>query len=684
MGRTQLATLAIVAMVGWAQAVPPPAQSPGGDVDPREAEQHGVARISVMQGEVSVRHGDAGELSAAALNAPLMATDRVATGANSRAEVQFDGINMIRLASSSEVRIGDLQYKHYLVQVAQGLTDFRVVRGSDAQVEISTPSVSMRPLGQGTYRVAVNPDGSSEITVRGGEAEVFSPKGSERLRAGQTMVARGDPSDPEFQINGAIPTDDFDRWNSQRDNELGRYTTSSRYTNPDIYGTEQLDQSGRWANDPQYGEVWVPNVDPDWAPYRDGRWVYEDYYGWTWLSADPWGWAPYHWGRWYSGPFGWAWWPGAFGPRAYWSPALVGFFGWGGGFGVGVGFGFGFGHVGWVPLAPFETFRPWYGRGITNVNIVNNVNVVNNFRNARFVNGRNGVTSMQAGQFGRGAVNSNNFVRATQADLRGAGSIQGRMPVTPAAASMRLSDRAVNTAGMPTANSNQRFAGRSNFAASNGPTGGATPSASPRSFNGVVSNNGSPNAGGSNTGANNGWTRMAPRGSTPTGGQGSVTGAGSGQSSNAPVAGNRGGGVANGGFASGNSGWRSFNPGGNPAAGNQGPAGNTPANTPANRGGFSGGNEVAPRGGNANPQTAPSVANGGGYRGGAPNGGYSAPPSRGFTPQQQQQQQQPIRISPPIVSNRGASGGGAARPDVHSGFGGAHPGGGGGGGHRGR
>lgn len=527
-----LAILATVAVIGGAQGVPPQAgpyppvyQQPGyqppnqppyqgapgrgmpgqggpGTSAPNiDDSEHGVARISVMQGEVSVRHGDAGDLSAAVMNAPLVATDRVATGANSRAEVQFDGSNMIRLSSSSEVRLGDLQYKRYLIQIAQGITSFHVVRPNDSQVEISTPTVSVRPLGAGTYRVAVNPDGTSEITVRSGEAEVFSPKGSERVGAGQTMMARGDPSDPEFQVNGAAPLDEWDRWNSQRDSEVARYSNSRRYVNQDIYGTEDLDQNGRWVNDPAYGQVWVPTVGPDWAPYRAGQWVWEDYYGWVWLSADPWGWAPYHWGRWYMGPYGWAWWPGAFGARAYWSPALVGFFGWGGGVGIGVGFGFGFGfaNIGWVPLAPFEPFRPWYGRGIGGVNVVNNFNVVNGFRNARFVNGVNGVTGMRANEFGRAAVSTASFARASAADLRGAGAIQGRMPVAPGVQAGRFSNRAINTAGMPASRANQRFAGRSSFGPS---TAGRT-------------------AGNSAGAANGEWQRMTPRGgSTSTAGGG--------------------------------------------------------------------------------------------------------------------------------------------------------------------
>src|SRR5207248_2698328 len=108
-----------------------------------------------------------------------------------------------------------------------------------------------------------------------------------------------------------------------------------------------------------------------------------DFYGWTWVSYDPWGWAPYHYGRWFHSGFGWAWYPGPIYGRHYWSPALVAFFG----FGHGGGFGFGFGNVGWVPLAPFEPFHAWwgrgygrgfgggFGRGFNNTLIVNNFNI---------------------------------------------------------------------------------------------------------------------------------------------------------------------------------------------------------------------------------------------------------------------------------------------------------------------
>lgn len=481
MTRTILAVLLAGTAVVRAQQPPPQQQDDDG-----YAPEHGVARISLVNGDVSVRRGDSGELSAAVMNGPLVVNDMLSTGPNGRAEIQFDFGNMIRVGPGSEVRLGELEDRRYLVQVATGTTTFRVLRDSGADVEISTPTVSVRPAEQGSYRVTVFPDGTTEITVRVGRAEIFSPRGTETLTVGRTMEARGTPSDPEYMINGAIPQDEWDRWNVDRDRILDR-TSSYRYVSPDITGAEDLDAYGQWNNDPQYGNVWVPNVDPGWAPYRVGRWVDEPYYGWTWVSGDPWGWAPYHYGNWYMSSFGWAWYPGAFGGRHYWRPALVGFIGWGGG----VGLGFGFGNVGWVPLAPYERYRPWYGRGFNNTTIVNNVRIDNSFRNARFVNGRNGVTSIAANDFGRGrSVNTNNFVRASNNDLSRAGSVQGRLPFNASADSRRMSDARVNTQSIPRVNDNTRFAQRPTTQARPAQTfGPSSGQASVGQRNGVVNNN---------------------------------------------------------------------------------------------------------------------------------------------------------------------------------------------------
>ncbi len=418
-----------------ALALPAFSQDPGDEPD------HGVARLSLLSGDVTVRRGDSGEDIAAEPNAPLVARDHVFTENGARAEIQLDWANMFRLAPNSEARMATLADRDFRVELAAGTMTFRVLRDSNAQVEISTPTAAVRPKRQGTYRITVRDDYSTEITVRSGESDIFAGQDYSPLRSGQTLIVQGDPANPVRNFVGYLPHDDWDSWNESRDRDLER-SDSYKYVSRDVYGADDLYGYGRWVYDPPYGWVWAPNVAASWAPYRDGRWYYADYYGWTWVSGDPWGWAPYHYGRWYHAPrYGWVWYPGGIGPRQYWRPALVSFFGWGGNFGS-INIGFGFGNVGWVPLAPYEVYRPWYGRNVTVVN-VNNISVVNTYRNARFANGYSGVTSVVAGDFGRRHVSVNNYVRANDRDLGRAAEVRGRVPFEPTRDARKLSDRQV-------------------------------------------------------------------------------------------------------------------------------------------------------------------------------------------------------------------------------------------------
>ncbi len=233
-----------------------------------EAER-GVARISLIGGDVSVRRGDSGDWVAAAVNAPLVVEDMVGTGPSSRAEVQFDWANMIRMASNSEIRVAQLENQHYVIQIARGTVTFRVLRESKADVELNTPNVSVRPNQIGAYRISVAEDGESTITVRSGEAEVYTSSGSERLAAGSTMEARGTASDPEYRLVAEIAQDSWDSWNLSRDNELEQ-SKSYQYADSSVYGAEDLDNYGTWVDVADYGHVWRPRVEIGWSPYYHG------------------------------------------------------------------------------------------------------------------------------------------------------------------------------------------------------------------------------------------------------------------------------------------------------------------------------------------------------------------------------------------------------------------------------
>src|SRR5260370_15147077 len=133
----------------WSEQPPQPGQ-PGQPGPQDDGPGRGVARISIMNGEVSIRRGDSGDLIAAGVNAPLVVADRLVTAPNSPAQIQFDWAHMLRTASDTEVRLAELENQRYLIQVPRGTVTFRVLHDARTDAEISTPVVSVRPLKKGT------------------------------------------------------------------------------------------------------------------------------------------------------------------------------------------------------------------------------------------------------------------------------------------------------------------------------------------------------------------------------------------------------------------------------------------------------------------------------------------------------------------------------------------------------
>src|ERR1022692_1960014 len=409
---------------------------------PAPVESNGVARVSLIHGDVSTQRGDSKDWSAAVLNAPVVAGDRISTGDKGRTEIQLDYANMLRLAEHSQANIALLTHSQIQIQLGHGMANYTVLRSSDADAEIDTPNVAIRTgKRESTFRILVTADDHTEVLVRKGEIEVTTPQGGTRVGQNQFITIQGAGADAQYKIGEAPARDDFDQWNSDRDNMI-RNSVARKHTNDYYVGTEDLDANGTWSEVPDYGQVWRPNEPAGWAPYRDGRWVYEPYWGWTWVSSDSWGWAPYHYGRWMYANGGWGWWPGpAYGYPFYrpiWAPAYVSFFGFGGGFGFGYG---GWGGIGWLPLGPCDRFHPWYGRfggrfGAVGFNAYNrggfaplhggtrfsNVNLAMHDANFR------GATSVSGNQFGTGHMNARAM---SHAELQNAHFTTGRLPVTP-------------------------------------------------------------------------------------------------------------------------------------------------------------------------------------------------------------------------------------------------------------
>ena len=98
----------------------PTEAQPGGPEGEAPAEtDQGVARVSLMHGDVSTQRGDSGDWSAATLNQPVMTGDKVSTGDNARTELQLDFANILRLGPNSKATLATLTKKDIQIQLGQ-------------------------------------------------------------------------------------------------------------------------------------------------------------------------------------------------------------------------------------------------------------------------------------------------------------------------------------------------------------------------------------------------------------------------------------------------------------------------------------------------------------------------------------------------------------------------------------
>jgi hypothetical protein len=419
----------------------------------------GVARVSVVQGSVVVQRGDSNKQVSAVVNAPLLPGDYVSTGASARGELQFDGSTAVRLGGSVQARITNDDPNNRQLQLADGTIVVGLVR-SAGMVQVDTPSVTVRASQAGDYRISIGRDGSSWVTTRRGSARVVTPARTYTLEPGRTLVARGSASNPSITFTSEVAYDSFDDFNAKRDQTMIAALNASPNLNPDIAGYENLGAYGQWQDVAGYGQVWVPTQSSGWSPYSNGSWTWEDGYGWTWVANEPWGWAPYHYGNWfYANGYGWAWYPPAYSAYPAWSPALVGFFGFGasfGGPGWGVSLGFGYPYLGWYPLAPYWPYYPWYpgwawtgwgwgwpGWGWSGCcwgsNVVNVTNITNIYR--YFPHG--GVHGTAVGNLQHGTVSGHIFGVNQHNVGSHVGMIHGAVPVTPGRDSLGFGGRTI-------------------------------------------------------------------------------------------------------------------------------------------------------------------------------------------------------------------------------------------------
>ncbi|HEY4086150.1 MAG TPA: DUF6600 domain-containing protein [Bryobacteraceae bacterium] len=389
------------------------AQAPASDDDqgaPQEDPPSRVARLNWMSGDVAFQPATVDEWTNATLNYPLTTGDHIFVNAGGRAEMQVDG-NALRLDSNTNFGFLNLTDQTIQISLSEGYLDIRLRNiGRDEVFEIDTPNGAVTLQRAGDYRIDADANRNiTLVTVRDGQAEMYQDGNSVLVTAHQTARF----TDSGQQVNPEYPADDFDNFVASRNGAEDSVNRGGDYLPDDMTGSEDLYTYGRWDNDPLYGSVWVPPVDPGWQPYTTGRWAFVEPWGWTWVDDAPWGFAPFHYGRWVMARGAWVWIPGERRYRPVYSPALVGFIG-GSSFGV---------SIGWFPLGPREPWIPsWHAspRYIERVNVryVENVRTIN-VTNIRYVNRQN-VTFISQADFASARPVRGSVIRYAPGQIRDA------------------------------------------------------------------------------------------------------------------------------------------------------------------------------------------------------------------------------------------------------------------------
>jgi hypothetical protein len=435
-----------------AQGAPSPQaglpDQPSGDPPAR------VGRLARVSGTVSFHAQDQDRWSPAVANYPVTAGNAFWTQPDAQAVIEVSASRIV-MAPSTELDIAGLTDTAFQGTTPQGELYLHLVPVAQGEsYAVQTPRGLVTLAEPGRYGiVAGDTESPTLVTAIEGSAHVEGPGVGVDVGPQQTASITGNDA---FQaMVGQAQRDPFLTTALAGDRSPGVAAPPGVAAMP---GGNDLAQHGSWAPNPEYGQVWYPQVAPGWVPYREGSWAYVEPWGWTWVDAEPWGFAPFHYGRWVETGGRWGWVPGAAAvtPVPVYAPALVTFLGVGAAVGLGVGIGavLAEGRVGWCPLGPHEPYHPWYRASdryfrrlnvthVTNIATINRNVTINNFVN------RQATTVVPAAVMTASRPVSASVQRVDPAQLAQARPVVGQQPLRPAAGTLGVTPAVARQLNLP-------------------------------------------------------------------------------------------------------------------------------------------------------------------------------------------------------------------------------------------
>ena len=334
-----------------------------------------VGRIFHIEGDLLRYIPSEKDWVAVVKDAPFGTEDTLFSGSRGMAELIVPNGTWIRIGNSTQIQFIALDTDLAEMDVASGVARF-YNKGSDTVIKVTSPFGYVLAYPGTVFDFYVGDDSVEVVAVKGRvsfihsvtEAKYDVAAGSPSILADQQQVSSGEGSvDP-----------DWDRWNTVRENFWAAKARvkgrSVEYLPPSLRDEAYaFEENGRWESVPYEGTsrwFWRPRVVAGWSPFTVGRWT--DWYGdQTWIPAEPFGYVTHHYGNWVYVRNAWYWAPPVVSVRVGVPLLDVGFF-WYPGRVSWIHTGT---YVGWVPLAPRETYYSYRHWGGPHVVVVNNVNI---------------------------------------------------------------------------------------------------------------------------------------------------------------------------------------------------------------------------------------------------------------------------------------------------------------------
>ena len=349
-----------------------------------------VGRIYHIEGDLLRYVPEEKDWVAAVRDAPFGTEDTLFSGSRGMAELIVPNGTWVRTGNNTQIQFITLDTDLSEMDVASGMARF-YNKGSDTVIKVTSPFGYVLAYPGAVFDFYVGDNSVEVIAVKGKVSFVHSATDA------RYDVAAGSPSilaDQQQVSSGEGTVDpDWNRWNTVRENSWAAKARvrgrSVEYLPPSLHNESYaLEENGRWEMVPYEGTsrwFWRPTtVGPRWSPFTVGRWT--DWYGdQTWIPAEPFGYVTHHYGNWIYVRNYWYWAPPVVSVRVGLPLLNVGFF-WYPGRVSWIHRGT---YVGWVPLAPSETYysyRPWGGPHAVVVNNVNITQININIRNYAYVN----------------------------------------------------------------------------------------------------------------------------------------------------------------------------------------------------------------------------------------------------------------------------------------------------------